>query len=63
MWIERATVCNLDGRNWRSGCEDRILSGDLVTARKLKWVVSVKWMMVEVCSGVLNCIGHVMLML
>ena len=42
MWIERATVWNLDGRNWPSGCEDRKLSEDLVTARKLKWVVSVK---------------------
>ena len=42
MWIERATVYNLDERNWPSGCEDRILSGNLVTARKFKWVVSVK---------------------
>ena len=42
MWIERATICKLDGRNWPSGCEDRILSEDLVTARKFKWVVSVK---------------------
>ena len=42
MWIEKATVCKLDGRNWPSGCKDRILSGDLVTAREFKWVVSVK---------------------
>ena len=63
MWIERATICNLDGRNWPSGCEDRKLSGDLMTARKLKWMVSVKWMMAEVCSGVVKCIGCDMLML
>ena len=42
MWIERATICILDGRNWPSGCGDRKLGGDLVTGRKLKWVVSVK---------------------
>ena len=57
IWSERATICNLDGRNWPSGCEDRKLSGDLVTARKFKWVVSVKEVMVGVCSGVLKCIG------
>ena len=32
-----------------------------MTARKFKWVVSVKWMMVEVCSGVVKCIGCDML--
>ena len=42
MWIERATICILDGRNWCSGWGDRNLGEDLVTARKLKWVVSVK---------------------
>ena len=36
MWIERATVYNLDERNWSSGCRDRKLGGDLVTARKFK---------------------------
>ena len=56
-------ICNLDGRNWTSSRRDQILGGDLVTARKFKWVVSVKWMMVEVCSGVVKCVGCVMLML
>ena len=43
MWIERATICNLDGRNWPSGYGDKILGGDMVTVRKLKWMVNVKW--------------------